>query len=221
MSIQKAYSRIFHYFFIVTLLFIYFSSLVFARVDDNELWVSFGLEKDLSKKTVLEFEQQVRFKDDLTSFKKTFSEIVLLYKITKNIRYSGGYRVIAFTDRVATRLSVNGYYKNSIGLSSYTFRLRVQREIDPTENLPENHIRSRLMVRYPLKRMFRPYLSGEIFYRLEKQDNRWVKHRLTVGVRTKLKRIVSAKLFYRLQKEINVSNPESVSIWGIGLSRSL
>lgn len=196
-------------------------TLIFPNVDDNELWSSIGIEKGLTKKIDLEFEQEARFKENLSSFKKTFSDVSLSYKITSSIRCAGDYRVIVYQDRVATRLALNGYYKKSIGLISIMYRLRIQQEADPNDNLPENLGRNRLSIRYRWKKRLSPYLEGELFHRIWKPSFRWEKFRFTVGMRTKLTSMLTIKSYYRLQKEVNISKPETVNVWGMEFGFSL
>ena len=61
-------------------LLILFLQLTYAA-DDTESWNSIGFETKLPYSIKLELEQGLRLKDQLSSFKQTFTELSISYKI--------------------------------------------------------------------------------------------------------------------------------------------
>ncbi|MEE9167090.1 MAG: DUF2490 domain-containing protein [Candidatus Neomarinimicrobiota bacterium] len=181
---------------------------------DNQLWASIKAEKKLASRFKLELEQQIRLKDNLSTFKKTFSEISVRYKLTKNLYFSGDYRFIVYTDQIGRRISMNATYEGAIGSFSPRYRLRFQRESEP-EKEPEQHLRNKLTLHYRLSKRLSPYVAGEVFHLIENPANQFMKYRLTLGIKNRIVKSNSVNFFYRLQKEVNDPKPKTWNIWGL------
>ena len=76
------------------ILFLFFTLSFMYGVDDNEFWTSITFEKNLPLSLKFELEQELRFKDQLSTFKQTFSEISVSYKVFKGQRIKIPYRYL-------------------------------------------------------------------------------------------------------------------------------
>ncbi|SVB95043.1 uncharacterized protein METZ01_LOCUS247897, partial [marine metagenome] len=81
--------------------------------DDSESWTSVSFEKKLPNSLRLEFEQELRLDDQLSTFKQTFSELSLSYKVFDGLSFQIPYRYSTYENKIKQRLSIGGSYKYS------------------------------------------------------------------------------------------------------------
>ena len=194
-------------------LFLAWPSRLLPAADDNQLWTALVLTKDLPGKFELELNQEIRYKDNFSTFKKSITEIGLFYKVNKHINTSVDYRYIAYRDKSGNRVGLTGRYKLTTGQFSHQYRIKLQQEnIEGDET--ENSLRHKYTVRYNRKGGLTPYLAWEVFLHLEEGTTGMYKYRSTAGVSKKLTKSSTAKLYYRLQQEVNQSNPDRTNIFG-------
>ena len=132
------------------ILFLFFTLSFMYGVDDNEFWTSITLEKNLPLSLKLELEQELRFKDQLSTFKQTFSEISVSYKVFKGLRINVPYRYIIFEDKTKQRLSLGGSYKFSLKPISFKTRNKFQRTYEDEED-PDDLIRNKISIHVNLR----------------------------------------------------------------------
>ena len=119
--------------------------------DDNESWTSIGFEKKLPYKLKLEFEQELRFKDQISTFKQTFSDISLSYKVFDGLRIQIPYRYIVYKDKIKQRLSFSGSYKYSFKPVDLKYRTKFQRTYEDKEST-DDMIRYKFSIQYKLSK---------------------------------------------------------------------
>jgi hypothetical protein len=56
---------------------------ILPAADDNQLWTAIVLAKDLPGKFDLELNQEIRYKDNFSTFKKSITEIGLFYSFSR------------------------------------------------------------------------------------------------------------------------------------------
>jgi hypothetical protein len=192
-------------------LFIQFS----YGLDDNQFWTSIGFEKKLPYSLKLEFEQELRFKDQLSTFNQTFSEVSLSYKVFDGLNINIPYRYAIFNDKIKQRLSFSGSYKYSFKPISLKYRARFQRTNEKEKNA-KDLIRNKFTIEYKLGKKIEPYFSGELLH-LYKTDQRSLdEYRVSFGVAVDLPRKKSIKIFYTYKKEdITKSSPDKINIFGL------
>ena len=83
---------------------------VYGR-DDIESWNSVSLETQLFNQFVIELEQGLRFKDELSSFKQTFTELTVSYDVFDAIKIFIPVRYAIFEDKTKHRLGLGGSYR--------------------------------------------------------------------------------------------------------------
>lgn len=186
---------------------------ILPAADDNQLWTALVLTKDLPGKFDLELNQEIRYKDNFSTLKKSITEIGLFYKVNKHINTSVDYRYIAYRDKTGRRLGLTGRYKLTTGNFSHQYRIKLQQE-EIEDDEKENSLRHKYTVRYRRKGGLSPYLAVESFYHLGEGTTGMYKYRATTGVRKKLTKSSTAKLYYRLQREVNQANPDRINIFG-------
>ena len=145
------------------ILFLFFTLSIIYGVDDNEFWTSITFEKKLPLSFKIELEQELRFKDQLSTFKQTFSEVSVSYKVFKGLSFNIPYRYIIFEDKIKQRLSLGGSYKFSLKPISFKTRNKFQRTYEEEED-PDDLIRNKISIHYKWNKKIEPYVSGEIFH---------------------------------------------------------
>ena len=70
---------------------------------------------------------------------------------------------------------------------------------------------------YNLHKIARPFIAGEIFYRLDNKNDLRA-FRYTFGLDSRITDNLSVKSFFRVEKEINVNYPQKYYIMGIMFS---
>ena len=198
-----------------TLLLLFTLSIIYG-VDDNEFWNSITFEKKVSRSFRLEFEQGLRFKDQLSTFKQTFSEVSVSYKILKGLRVKIPYRYAIFEEKIKQRLSLGGSYKFSLKPISFKTRIKFERTYEDDENL-DDLIRNKISVYYKWNKKNEPYVSGEIFHIYNTGKDEFDEYRFSLGLAVNLPRKNSINIFYLFKKEdITKSSPDMINVFGVG-----
>ena len=189
--------------------------------DDNESWTSIGFEKKLPYKLKLEFEQELRLKDQISTFKQTFSDISLSYKVFDGLRIQIPYRYIVYKDKIKQRLSFSGSYKYSFKPVDLKYRTKFQRTYEDKEST-DDLIRKKFSVEYKLGKKVEPYISGELFHPYNGEPKQLDEYRISFGLTVDIMKKNSIKIFYIFKKEgLAKSDPYEVNVFGLAYSFNL
>ncbi len=191
---------------------------LFAQdIIDTELWTGATFELQLNKKFRAEIEQQVRFDDTLSSYKGTFTEPGLRYKLNKHISFKVKYRyTIRPDDDNRSRISVSGYYswsKKKFPLS-FQYRLKFQDTKEQNTEKKFTFLRNKFTLEYNLSKKADPFLAFEHFYRFN-QKNEPRAWRFTAGFDWKLTKSLELSTYNKYEEEGNVKKPKANHIIGI------
>ena len=187
-------------------------------LDDNESWTSIGFERNLPFSLELEFEQELRLNNQLSTFKQTFSEVSISYEVFDGLKIQIPYRYAVFENKIKQRLSFGGSYKYSFKPVSLKYRTKFQRTNEDGE-LPEELIRNKFTIEYKLGKKIEPYLSGELFHLYNTNHNQLDGFRVSFGFAVDLPRKNSIKIFYIYKKEdITKSSPDEINVFGLAYS---
>ena len=187
-------------------------------LDDNQSWTSIGFETKLPYSLKLEFEQELRLKDQLSTFNQTFSEVSLSYKVFDGLNINIPYRYAIFDDKVKQRLSFSGSYKYSFKPISLKYRARFQRTNEKEKNA-KDLIRNKFTIEYKLDKKIEPYVSGELFHLFNTDNDQLDEYRVSFGFAVDLPRKNSIKIFYMYKKEdIIKSSPDEINVFGLAYS---
>ncbi len=221
-----------HSYFITVLFFIVVIPTGFSQTedtDDLEGWTAFNLKYKLNKKWSFDIEGQLRLKEDISEIDKYFGEFNAAYSISKGFKLGGGVRYIKENDNVGNvqgyedhfRFHLDASYKHKINDFSLKYRLRYQNKNElGVDDYDNQHFRFKTSVEYNFKNWkLDPEISAEIYNHLEKgEENGFDKYRLTFGTEYNLKELGAIGIFYRVEKELNVSIPETTNIIGLKYS---
>ena len=190
-------------------------------IDDTHTWTSIGFEKNLPHSFSLEFEQELRIKDQLSTFSQTFSEVSLSYKVIDGLNISIPYRYAVFDDKIKQRLSLGASYKYKFNPISLKYRTKLQRSFEK-EKTHEYLIRNKLIIEYKLRKRIEPYCSGELFHKFNKSNNELDEYRISFGLAVDLPRKSSIKIFYIFKNEdLTRTNPDKINVFGLSYTFKL
>jgi len=184
-------------------------------IDDTQAWTSIGFEKKLPHSLSLEFEQELRFKDQFSTFSQTFSEVSLSYKVFDGLNISIPYRYAVFDDKIKQRLSLGVSYRYSLKPISLKYRAKLQRSYEK-DKIPEQLIRNKFILQYKLSKKIKPFFSGELFHQSNTNNNQLDEYRISFGIAVDLPWKSSIKIFYIFKKEdLTKTNPEKRNIFSL------
>ena len=190
-------------------------------IDDTHTWTSISFEKKLLHSLSLEFEQELRIKDRLSTFSQTFSEVSLSYKVIDGLNISIPYRYAVFDDKIKQRLSLGASYKYKFNPISLKYRTKLQRSFEK-EKTHEYLIRNKLIIEYKLRKRIEPYCSGELFHKFNKSNNELDEYRVSFGLAVDLPRKSSIKIFYIFKNEdLTKTNPDKINVFGLSYTFKL
>ena len=198
-----------------------------CQVNDAGLWMNAGFEKKLNKKLSLYLSEEVRMNENISEVGTIFTETGAEYKVLKNLNISAAYRFInkrrlddSYSKR--HRYMIDASYKLKIHKLNLAVRERFQSQYNDINSsakghLPENYLRSKLSLKYPLRKRIETYISAEIFNQLNNPDGNEIDNeRFTAGITYKISKAADLDSSYLINKEINVKNPMTSYIIGIG-----
>ena len=190
-------------------------------LDDNQSWTSVGFEKKLPYSFKLQFEQELRLDNQLSTFKQTFSEFSLSYSVFKGFKIELPFRYMTYKDKTKQRVSFSGSYKYSFKPVSLKHRTKYQRTYEKGE-IPDELIRNKFSIMYRLNKKIEPYVSGELFHLYNTENDQFDEYRVSLGVALDLPGKNSIKIFYIYKKEdITKSSLDDVNIFGLGYKYKL
>ena len=186
--------------------------------DDNESWTSIGFERRLPYSLKLEFEQELKLADQASTFKQTFSELSLSYKVFDGFSLQIPYRYSTYENKIKQRLSIGGSYKYSFKPLSLKYRAKIQRTYEK-EEIPGDVLRNKCTIDYKLNKSFKPYVSSELFHSYNKDSVQFDEYRMSFGLTVDINKKNSMKIFYIFKKEdITKSDPYEVNVFGLAYS---
>ena len=190
-------------------------------LDDNQSWTSVGFEKKLPYSFKLQFEQELRLEDQLSTFKQTFSEFSLSSSVFKGFKIELPFRYMTYKDKTKQRVSFSGSYKYSFKPVSLKYRTKYQTTYEKGE-IPEELIRNKFSIMYRLNKKIEPYVSGE-FIQLDGSHNYLLDEtRFSFGLTYELPRKNSMKIFYTLKNEDKTKKtPAEIGVFGLSYNFSL
>ena len=190
-------------------------------LDDNQSWTSVGFEKKLPYSFKLQFEQELRLDNQLSTFKQTFSEFSLSYSVFKGFKIELPFRYMTYKDKTKQRVSFSGSYKYSFKPVSLKHRTKYQRTYEKGE-IPDELIRNKLSINYRLNKKIEPYVSGEFIQLLHATNYPLDETRFSFGLTYKLPKKNSIKIFFTLKNEDKTKkNPDEIGVFGLSYNFSL
>jgi hypothetical protein len=205
----------------------FFSLPLNAQVNDAGLWTSVKLETKVVKDLTASIIQEFRFYENITELGAYYTEAGLEYKINKHFQIEANYR---FTQKrkvenyysTRHRFSVDLKYSKKFKPFELKYRIRFQNQyadIGRSEDggVPEYYLRNKLSLQWDLKKAYTPYVSVELFSplnypRMYAFDN----IRSMAGIEYAFTKHHKIDVYYMIHKEVNVSQPFTYYVFGIG-----
>ena len=194
-----------------------------TQVNDAGLWLALDVEKKITQQFSAQFSHSLRYNENISELGTSFSEIGISYKIIKPLSIGAAYR-FAQRKRVDDfysnrhRYTFNITYKLKFRQFKLNFREQYQsnyKDIGTSAegHIPTNHFRSKITVAYDLEKKYTPYISTELFYKIgDYIDNM----RYKAGVEYEVNKFHALEIYYMIDKEMNVKNPWTSYVIGLG-----
>ncbi|HLC83267.1 MAG TPA: DUF2490 domain-containing protein [Bacteroidia bacterium] len=204
--------------------------------DDAGLWCTFNVEKNLTQKFALFLTEEYRVRENFSQNNLFYTDLGLSYKPADFIKISLSYRcvekfvednTISFRHRGMLDIAL----KKKFGNFAVSYRQRIQAEVrnvysSDIGNLPEWYSRNKFQIKYDLDKPITPYIATELRYQINnprsvESDKMWHRCRGFVGLDYKKNDRNTFGVFYMIQKEWNVSEPQSLYILGLEYTLTL
>jgi hypothetical protein len=199
-----------------------------AQESDFGTWISVELEKKLTDKLRLEFEEEIRIFQNFSEIDRFGTSLGASWTFNKFIRigtaYSWLYKNRVSLDDWEHRHRLVLYARGRIKVDRFTLTLRERfqstyrdESIEGFKYNPRNYLRSRMEASYDIKgSKIAPYLSTEMYYQLNNPKGNEIDNmRYTVGAEWPFSQTLTIDNFIRLDREMNAKNPLSMWIAGI------
>tara|TARA_B100001027_G_scaffold215445_1_gene189429 strand:+ start:640 stop:1317 length:678 start_codon:yes stop_codon:yes gene_type:complete len=185
---------------------------------DTESWSSIGFGKKLPNSFKLDFEQSLRLKDDISSFKQTFTEGSISYNISRVMKVSIPVRYAVFKNKTKKRISFGVSYKFSLKKINFRCRTKLQRTYQ-NDKIFDPLIRNKLTMESKINKKFKIYFSQEILHFVYYRQFDFEEYRFSFGARINLGKKRETKIFYT-QKIEGLSKMKQDKTNVLGLSYS-
>ncbi|MFM7078898.1 MAG: DUF2490 domain-containing protein [Bacteroidota bacterium] len=214
------------------LLFLLIPFSVSAQVNDAGLWTSLSVQKKIADKLYLDADAELRLNENFSELGTAYTEALISYRISKAFEASAGYRFIAkrLVDDsygIRHRYLINLAYKTKISKVMSTIRVRYQSQYSDVNRsddwqVPEDYLRTKWTIKYDTDKDWRPFVSAETFFLLDKMDGMLFKeYRIAAGFDYKLNKKTDLTLGYLIDREVQTSNPWTNYVVTVGLSLKL
>ena len=186
--------------------------------DDFESRNTISYQVKLPHSFKIDFEQSLRLRGNQFSFRQTFTEATISYKVTDGLKLILPLRYAIFEDKVKKRISFGGTYKYKFNDYTMRYKSRYQRVYEKDEDL-EDLIRNKFTIQYKSNKDIDPFVSYEIFNPFNSGVGEMNEYRLSVGGAIDLPKKKSAKIYYLYKiEDLDKKNSEVLNIIGLSLS---
>ena len=186
--------------------------------DDFESRNTISYQVKLPQSFKIDFEQSLRLRGNQFSFRQTFTEATISYKVTDGLKLILPLRYAIFEDKIKKRISFGGTYKYKFNDYTMRYKSRYQRVYEKNEDL-EDLIRNKFTIQYKSNKDIDPFVSYEIFNPFNSGLGEMNEYRLSVGGAIDLPKKKSVKIYYLYKiEDLDKKNPEVLNIVGLSLS---
>jgi hypothetical protein len=206
---------------------------------DHGFWTSFQIEKAISKRWAISFEQDIKLKENFSQADEFYTEIDGCYKVLPGLKVSLGYRFIEKVDlqkyyvdylRFGHRFLGEAQYKYHIHLVTLILKTRIESELKNVYSSDKGKIpawdwKNKIEVKYRLMRL-EPYVGAELRYQFtdpRHPESNFLLNRIWVyaGIDYSLMRNHTIGIYYLYQKEWNLTDAENRFVIGLNYAISL
>jgi len=196
----------------------YFISLNLLLAEDNfesRNTISFRVKLPHSLK--IDIEQSLRLRGNEFSFRQTFTEATISYKVTEGLKILLPVRYAIFEEKIKRRISFGGSYKYKFNDYTISYKSRFQRVYEKKDL--DELIRNKYTLQYKSNKDIDPFCSYEIFNPFNSDIGEMNEYRISFGAEIDLPKKKSIKIYYQYKVEdLNKKNSEVLNIVGLSLS---
>lgn len=200
-----------------------------AQNSDFGMWNTFSINQDLTKKITVSFDQELRFRDNLSTVNLLYTNIGASYKVTDFFKVSLVYRFIDkhkedLTWGLRHRIYTDFTFKVKPGDFSIAYRARFQAEwrgygyAPEYGRVPEVFWRNQVKAGYQAGD-FEPYTGIEVRWQMNNPRIPYHENidraRFFAGVNYEINKHNVVGTYFLMQKEVNVIDRQSLFIWGL------
>ena len=204
-----------------------YSLPLIGQVKDAGLWTSINFESKIIKKLTANISEEVRFNENITEAGMIFTDAGVTYKLNKHFQIAANYRFILKRKvedyySVRHRVYIDIKYAKKLKPFQIQFRSRFQDQYSDIGRasdggVPEYYLRNKLNLNWDLDKPYTPYISIELFSPLNYPHiYAFNGIRTSAGVEYSFSKHHKIDIYYMIQKELNVSNPLTDFILGLG-----
>ena len=199
------------------LIYFTFSSLLLAE-DNFESRNTISFRVKLPHSLKIDIEQSLRLRGNEFSFRQTFTEATISYKVTESLKILLPVRYAILEEKIKRRISFGGSYKYKFNDYTISYKSRFQRVYEKNKDLDEL-IRNKYMLQYKSNKDVDPFCSYEIFNPFNSDIGEMNEYRISFGAEIDLPKKKSVKIYYQYKVEdLNKKNSEILNIVGLSLS---
>ena len=197
----------------------YFISLNLLLGEDNfESRNTISFKVKLPHSVRIDFEQSLRLRGNEFSFRQTFTEATISYKVTEGLKILLQARYAIFEEKIKRRISFGGSYKYKFNDYTISYKSRFQRVYEKNKD-PDELIRNKYTLQYKSNKDIDPFCSYEIFNPFNSDIGEMNEYRISFGAEIDLPKKKSIKIYYQYKVEdLNKKNSEVLNIVGLSLS---
>ena len=186
--------------------------------DDFESRNTISYQVKLPQSFKIDFEQSLRLRGNQFSFRQTFTEATISYKVTDGLKLILPLRYAIFEDKIKKRISFGGTFKYKFNDYTMRYKSRYQKVYEKDKDL-EDLIRNKFTMQYKSNKDIDPFVSYEIFNPFNSGLGEMNEYRLSVGGAIDLPKKKSAKIYYQYKiEDLDKKNSEVLNIIGLSLS---
>jgi hypothetical protein len=201
-----------------------------SQTQDFGMWNTVSVNKELTDKITLGIDQEIRFRDNISTLNLVYTNVGLTYKVNNNIKISAVYRFIDkhkddFSWGVRHRIYFDAGFKIKPGKFNMSYRARYQMEWRGAGyeqihgNVPEIYLRNLFKIGYKLNDTWEPYVGSEIRFQIRNPripyHDGFDRTRFMGGLNYEVNKHHTFGIYFLYQKEWNVIDPETLNILGI------
>ena len=199
------------------LIYFTFSSLLLAE-DNFESRNTISFRVKLPHSLKIDIEQSLRLRGNEFSFRQTFTEATISYKVTESLKILLPVRYAILEEKIKRRISFGGSYKYKFNDYTISYKSRFQRVYEKNKDSDEL-IRNKYTLQYKSNKDIDPFCSYEIFNPFNSDIGEMNEYRISFGAEIDLPKKKSVKIYYQYKVEdLNKKNSEVLNIVGLSLS---
>ena len=204
------------------------SGYLWPQEKDAGLWLAAEGTVQVRQRSFILLNTEVRMHENMTEAGTFLAETGFGHDFGKGWRIAAYYRFIARQQLDRSYHYRHRYYSDlryryRTGKTDWIARARVQQQLRHEELLYQGntddrtYLRLKGTFRYRINRTWRPYVGAEFYFPLTISGiHQMDKMRFSAGTLYRINRVHTLNFYYMIQHQVNVINPETDYIVGIG-----